>query len=147
MYTLLLFLSHSCSGESGAGKTVNTKRVIQYFAILAAIGETTAKKGVRLMWQGFFFGFPVFLFHFFLLLYFLFLFFIFINFLAPGILPCVPFKPCPYTFSMVHVFTLMCCEALQAILLFLIDFLTIFPFPCHFHIFLAQHFPLSFPLL
>lgn len=36
----------SCSGESGAGKTVNTKRVIQYFAIVAALGENV-KKGVR----------------------------------------------------------------------------------------------------
>lgn len=43
IHLCVLFLP--VSGESGAGKTVNTKRVIQYFAIIAALGENV-KKGV-----------------------------------------------------------------------------------------------------
>lgn len=76
---------HSYSGESGAGKTVNTKRVIQYFAIVAALGDTPAKKGVRLIVATSYFSSPASFFSHFCCIY---IFFIFVIFLQ---IPCSVF--------------------------------------------------------
>uniref|UniRef100_A0A8U7NSS0 Uncharacterized protein n=1 Tax=Corvus moneduloides TaxID=1196302 RepID=A0A8U7NSS0_CORMO len=46
------WLSLSQSGESGAGKTVNTKRVIQYFATIAASGDKKKEEQTSGKMQG-----------------------------------------------------------------------------------------------
>lgn len=70
-HALDLCISVTLSGESGAGKTVNTKRVIQYFAIVAALGDTPGKKLVRPSFETSSCGFlPFFLFCFLIFIFF-----------------------------------------------------------------------------
>ena len=46
---IIEYLNKKWSGESGAGKTENTKKVIQYFAYIAA-SAVKKEEGVKVYW-------------------------------------------------------------------------------------------------